>query len=214
MPDHRKKEVVAIVPVKELARAKSRLSKRLSPEQRAALSLNMLSGVVRAVMASPSAVVRVVGGGAVVKKAALDLGAEWNDDRGLDLNDALWHAFQVAHSSGLAPMYLAADLPFLEAAEVAEALREFADGACLVLSPARRDGGTNAIVAPSGSPFRPALGNDSFQAHSAQASALTLPSRVCSSPGLGLDLDTVEDLDAFEVMEPGLLERLTRGGAS
>ncbi len=31
---------------------------------------------------------------------------------------------------------------------------------------------------------------------------------ICYSPGLGFDLDTVDDLETYEQMEPGLLERL------
>ena len=30
-----------------------------------------------------------------------------------------------------------------------------------------------------------------------------------SSPGLGFDLDVVDDLETFQHMEPGLLERLS-----
>ena len=31
---------------------------------------------------------------------------------------------------------------------------------------------------------------------------------ICYSPGLGFDLDTTDDLETYEHMEPGLLDRL------
>jgi TATA-binding protein-associated factor Taf7 len=31
---------------------------------------------------------------------------------------------------------------------------------------------------------------------------------ICYSPGLGYDLDTIDDLESYEHMEPGLLQRL------
>ena len=34
---------------------------------------------------------------------------------------------------------------------------------------------------------------------------------ICYSKGLAFDLDTLEDLKAYEYMEPGLLEALTEG---
>ena len=106
-------------------------------------------------------------------------------------------------------MYLPADLPFLKPADVQGLAGASDQGQKLTLSPARRDGGTNAIIAPPGSSFLPALGVSSFERHKRQAKDLGLSASVYDSVGLGLDLDTVEDLKAYEEMEPGLLLRLT-----
>ena len=203
--------IVAVVPMKPLHLAKSRLAVRLSPLQRSALSLGMFRKVVQTALESPVDRLWVIGGDGTVKQAASELGAEWHEDEGSDLNESLTRAFQKAFASGLAPMYLPADLPFVIPDDVSELVKASADGQKLTLSPAHRDGGTNAMLVPLGSPFRPALGLNSFQRHKSQAAALGVPLSICDRAGFGLDLDTPEDLKAYEEIEPGLLVRLVNG---
>ena len=78
----------------------------------------------------------------------------------------------------------------------------------MTLAPARRDGGTNGIVVPNGTPFSPELGQRSFAKHLSQAASKGISVAICYSQGLGFDLDTIDDLETYEHMEPGLLERL------
>ena len=201
-------KVVAIVPVKPLHLSKSRLSSRLSSAERSLLSLNMLSAVAKAALDGPVDQVWVVGEDSLARKQAERVGARWLDGGGAELNEAVTRAFEAAFASDMMPMYLPADLPFLKSADVASAIGASTGGSRLVLSPSRRDGGTNAIVVPAGSPFRPKLGADSFRRHKAQAEERGLSVAVWDSPGLGLDLDTLDDLRAYEEMEPRLLDRL------
>ena len=81
----------------------------------------------------------------------------------------------------------------------------------MVLAPARRDGGTNAMLVPYGIPFKPELGRRSFSKHLAQAAKLETSVAIAYSPGLGFDLDIVDDLESYQHMEPGLVERLLQG---
>ncbi|MGH2542811.1 MAG: 2-phospho-L-lactate guanylyltransferase, partial [Ardenticatenaceae bacterium] len=92
--------------MKALHMAKSRLSERLPPSQRASLSLGMLKGVVRAALAAELDEVWVVGGDSIVETATLELGADWREDKGVDLNDALWQAFRAALAHDMTPVYL------------------------------------------------------------------------------------------------------------
>lgn len=72
-----------VVPVKSLARAKSRLGSTLSPEQRRALVVAMATDVVTACLECPSiAVVRVVSADPDVAALAADLGAEFVTETG------------------------------------------------------------------------------------------------------------------------------------
>ena len=59
-----------------------------------------------------------------------------------------------------------------------------------------------------GIPFRPRLGDRSFTRHLAMAADLEVSVAICYSPGLGFDLDIPEDLETYQHMEPGLLDRL------
>ncbi len=200
--------IVAVVPMKPLRQAKSRLAGRLSPAERASLSLHMLRRVLEACLAAGVAEVRVIGSEDVVRQAAEGMGAQWRPDQGLGLNGVLAHAFEEAFALGLAPMYLPADLPLVTPEDVRGLTEASGQGERLALSPAQRDGGTNAIITPLNSPFRPALGTDSFRLHVAQAEALGLSVAVYRCRGLALDLDTPDDLDALLKLEPGLLQRL------
>lgn len=201
--------IVAIVPMKPLQRAKTRLADVLTPLERAAVSLGMLRRVVAAAQASSLSGVWVIGGDAVVKRAAARMGAKWRKDCGGNLNDSLALAMRQAFKCGNAALYLPADLPFVTACDVNALLDASRDGSALAFAPAKRDGGTNAMLIPRNSPFRPALGKRSFCRHKAQARRLGIAFAVCESEGFGIDLDTPADLAVCAAAEPGFVDNLT-----
>ena len=199
--------VAIVVPMKPLRSAKSRLSAALSAEERANLCLNMLVRVLAAASAQVDQV-WVVGGDGLVREAASNLGAKWTADGGAGLNATLEEAFGAATRQGLSPMYLPADLPLVEADDVAGMIGASRGGRLLTLSPASRDGGTNGIIVPSGSRFRPEMGLGSFERHTAQAASIGVEPVVFTSDGFGLDLDVPADLEALERIRPGYLAEL------
>ena len=210
---------IAVVPMKPLSQAKSRLSEGLTPTQRMALGRNLLRRVLRAIvdpvpgLSEESAMegVWVVGGDADISRVAAEEGATWYDDQGADINEALWWSFQRATAAGKAALYLPGDLPLLKPRDIYSMVGASGNLKNVTLAPARQGGGTNGIlVVPDlPQPFRPLLGPDSFKRHLSQATSLGLSVAIYYSPGLGFDLDTNEDLRAYEYMEPGFLERVT-----
>lgn len=200
--------VIAIVPMKPLVQGKSRLSQTLSAEQRADLVLGMLRRVVLAIKAASVDAVWVVGGDERVRNMARRLGAECLDELGEDLNDTLKKAFELAFGQGKSALFVAGDLPFLKSADIHSMMQASRSQGNVTLAPARRDGGTNAMLIPQGVPMQPELGQGSFMKHLTQAARLETSVAINSSQGLGFDLDVVDDLDTFQHMEPGLLERL------
>ena len=196
--------IVAVVPMKPLNRSKTRLASVLSEQQRADLSLSMFSRVVGA-GSRRSEQVWVVGGDDTVRLAAEGLGADWREDPGSDLNDSLSIAFDEACKKGLSPIYLPADLPFVAAADIEKVVQASGNGKTLTLSPAQQDGGTNAMLIPQCLSFPPLLGKDSFSLHKRQATSRGIPYAVCLSEGLGLDLDTPDDLALCDEIQPGFL---------
>ena len=197
-------DVVAVVPMKPLHQSKTRLAGVLSASERAALSLNMFGRVVAAAYAALGAV-WVVGGDAVVRDTAERLGAVWHPDPGTGLNGSLRFALGRACEDGLALLYLPADLPFAAAADIEEVVRVSGGGGTLTLAPAQQDGGTNAMLVPPCAEFAPLLGDRSFERHKRQAVRLGVPYAVCVNDGLGLDLDTPEDLALCDRVRPGFL---------
>ena len=201
--------VIAIVPMKPLAQGKSRLSQSLSAEQRADLALGMLRRVVLAIKAASVDTVWVVGGDDRVREMTRSLGADCLDELGEDLNDTLKKAFELAFEQGKSALYVAGDLPFLKPADIHSMMQASRSQGNVTLAPARRDGGTNSILVPLGVPMQPELGQGSFMKHLTQAARLETSVAINSSQGLGFDLDVVDDLETFQHMEPGLLDRLS-----
>ena len=201
--------VIAIVPMKPLAQGKSRLAQSLSAEQRADLALGMLRRVVLAIKAASVDTVWVVGGDDRVREMTRGLGVECLEELGEDLNDTLKKAFELAFEQGKSALYVAGDLPFLKSADILSMMHASRSHGNVTLAPARRDGGTNSILVPLGVPMQPELGQGSFMKHLTQAARLETSVAINSSQGLGFDLDVVDDLETFQHMEPGLLERLS-----
>ena len=199
---------IAIIPMKPLAEGKTRLSRRLTPEDRGELSLGMLRRVIKAIQAASVDVFWVVGGDQRVWDLTSSCGGVWLEEIGRNLNDTVAKAFDQVFELGQAALYIAGDLPFLKAGDVHSILQASRRQNNVSLAPARRDGGTNAILVPSGIPFKPELGSRSFLKHLSQAAKIGVSVAICYSPGLGFDLDTPDDLETYEHMEPGLLQRL------
>ncbi len=204
-------EIVAIVPMKPLSQGKSRLALTLSPEERANISIGMLRRVLTALRGASIDPVWVVGGDERVKHVARNQGGIWFDEMGRNLNDTLAKAIEQASARGKSALYIAGDLPFVKPSDIHSFIQASRGAGNVTLAPARRDGGTNAMLIPRGLGFRPELGRRSFSKHLAQAARLETSVAIAYSPGLGCDLDVVDDLESYQHMEPGLIERLAQG---
>ena len=203
------RNVIGIIPMKPLSQGKSRLAQTLTAEQRADLALAMLRRVVLAIKSASIDTVWVVGGDDRVRKLTQALGVECLEELGDSLNDTLKKAFERAFQYGKAALYVAGDLPFLKPADIHSILQASRSQGNVTLAPARRDGGTNAILVPAGVQMQPELGQGSFMKHLIQAAKLETSVAINSSQGLGFDLDVVDDLETFQHMEEGLLDRLS-----
>ena len=197
--------------MKPLAEGKSRLARALSAEERASISLGMLFRVISALKGSSIDSVWVVGGDERVGDLARSLGCAWLEELGSDLNDTLGRAIGKAFEAGGSALYVAGDLPFVKASDIHSFMQASRGAGNVTLAPARRDGGTNAMLIPLGVNFQPELGRMSFSKHLAQAGRLETSVAIAYSPGLGLDLDLVDDLESYQHMEPGLVEHLKMG---
>jgi 2-phospho-L-lactate guanylyltransferase len=194
--------------MKPLNEGKTRLARQLTREQRAELISGMLRRVIAAIRGASIELFWVIGGDERVMRLTRNFDGLWLEEMGRDLNDTVAKAFDRAFKEGHSVLYLPGDLPFIKPSDVHSLLRSSARGNNITLAPARRDGGTNGILVPHGIPFRPELGQRSFARHLAQAASNEVSVAICYSPGLGYDLDTIDDLESYEHMEPGLLQRL------
>ena len=212
---------VGVVPMKPLAQAKSRLSANLDERQREALGANLLRRVLQALIGPAPGLaedgvldeVWVVGGDRQLERVASEEGARWYLDEWNGVNETLDGSFDRILGSGRAAMFVPGDLPFLKPRDVHAFVAASGHLKNITLAAARQGGGTNGILLVPGLPrtFKAQLGPDSFKRHLAQASSSGISVAIYYSTGLALDLDTFDDLRAYEYMEPGLMEKLTDG---
>ena len=207
-PEEQNFTVVPIIPMKPLAEGKTRLGRQFDQNQRADLSAGMLRRVISAIKGASIELFWVIGGDDRVTRLVRNEDGIWLPEMGRNLNDTVSKAFTTAFQEGYSALYLPGDLPFIKPSDVINLLRSSERRNNITLAPARRDGGTNGILVPHGIFFQPELGQRSFAKHLAQAARMEVSVAICYSLGLGFDLDTVDDLETYEQMEPGLLERL------
>ena len=181
-------DIVAIIPMKPLAEGKSRLARTLSPEQRANISIGMLRRVLGALRGASFEFIWVVGGDDRVKHMARNQGGMWFQEMGRNLNDTLEKAIEQAFQREKSALYIAGDLPFVKPSDIHSFIQASRGLGNVTLAPARRDGGTNAMLIPRGVRFRPELGRRSFSKHLSQAAKLETSVAIAYSPGLGLGL--------------------------
>ncbi|MEK7215358.1 MAG: 2-phospho-L-lactate guanylyltransferase [Chloroflexota bacterium] len=199
--------VRVVVPMKPLDESKQRLSGVLPDTRRRQLVLWMLRRVLSAAVMSGAGPVSVVGGDKSVKLLASLLGVHWEKDRHQGLNATLVAAHADAARDGIhGLLFLPADLPLLEAADVISLTAAF-DGTNAVLAPGRR-GGTNAIIAPTTAGFDFLMGDDSFARHIEALDRSGTPWRSIDSTSLAADIDLPEDFDLLERQVPRLLGQL------
>lgn len=185
-----------LVPVKNLANAKQRLSAVLSPEERLALARAMCEDVLESLarwQGRPEVAVVTSDRLAASMAARLDFEVI-ADDVNPGETGAIEMATAVCRQRGVNhTLVIPADIPLLEAAE----LQKIADaappgGAVLVPDAAGR--GTNAALRSPADLFPLRFGNDSFLPHLAAAKATGLPWVVLELPGIARDVDRPEDL--------------------
>jgi 2-phospho-L-lactate guanylyltransferase len=187
---------VVAVPVKPLHRAKSRLAPLLSPSERASITVGMLEDVLAACRSLEGWRVWVVSHAEPALAMAARLGATPVEERGRSLAEAVRQAEDAFADStetdeGHALAVVLADLPFVTAASLAEAL---ADPSAVVAAPASSDGGTNVLVRRPPSVIRARFGRSSFAKHRWAARRAGVAFAEHASEELGFDLDRPEDL--------------------
>ena len=202
--------VWAVVPVKELAGAKQRLSSCLSPEERRALATIMLEDVLDALSA-----VRQLAGTLVVTvdPVAASLagrhGARIVTEAAREGHTgAVGAAQRLLTRTGQAAMItMPGDIPRLSSAEIAATLAAHRAAPAFTIVPAHDDLGSNTIVCspPDAVPLR--FGENSFYPHLDAARARGIEPLIVRYPGIGMDIDNPVDLVTFLKMSPSARTR-------
>jgi 2-phospho-L-lactate/phosphoenolpyruvate guanylyltransferase len=184
---------IAVVPVKFLARAKTRLASLLEPGERVALSVGLLRGVLGALAASGAVGQRlVVSPDPLVLEVAREAGAGALHQTTDGLNQALSDARATLPATATL-LVLPADLPLIGPDAIAALLAAGAGEAAVVVAPDRQGTGTNALVLRPAEAVAFQFGPDSCRRHLDAARMAGLTVAVHRAPSLALDLDTPAD---------------------
>lgn len=188
-----------ILPVKSLARTKSRLSGVLSPEERAALTLHLLERTLELLPSVPGlGETAVITPDPLVTKMAASFGCRTLvEPPGSGLNGAVTAGVVLAAQHGASHcLVLPSDLPFLAREELVELVGLVATAVphpTVILCSDRQQQGTNALIVPTGLGFCFGYGRHSFHHHYQEAARLGLACHLVALPGLQFDLDTGDD---------------------
>lgn len=192
-------KVAAVMPVKQLADAKQRLAGLLDVGERQRL----FSAMVRDVLTALEACLGidrliVVSSDAEVADLAREYGAEvWPEPDDPGMNQAVTAAAAKLAAEGLNTMlFVPGDIPLVTADELDTVLEGFGqsrEGEFLIV-PAADLGGSNCVVCSPPDCMSFAFGVDSFRKHLGIARDHGLTPVVTRLPGIGLDIDTPEDL--------------------
>ncbi len=185
-----------LVPVKNLADAKQRLSSVLSREARQELARAMCADVLETLarwQGRPG--VTVVTSDPFAGELALSFGFDLiADDANPGETGAIEMATAICRERGAdRTLVIPADIPLIEAIEL-QKIVDAAPARGSVLVPDAAGRGTNAALRNPADLFPLRFGNDSFLPHLAAAKATGLPCIVLELPGVALDVDRPEDL--------------------
>lgn len=210
----------ALLPLKDLVQAKSRLAGLLRPSERRALAQAMAEDVLE-VLARHRGIGRVVivSDDPGARLLARNYGACCWPERELGcrgLNAVLQCASERLYGEGARRLLvLHADLPLICQDDLSAVFE--APQAALVLGPDRHGTGTNLLAAGAALAPRFQFGAGSYARYLAQARRANVPVYTLHRPGIALDVDEPQDLavllDALDAHCGGATARLLHEGA-
>ncbi len=190
----------AIIPVKPLNRAKSRLADVLSPEQRYALAAAMYRQVLVAVTTAPQVTgTLVISRDTKALAIARDYGARTlQESTPAELNAALTRATEVVRMWGAsALLILPADLPFVTKDDITKIADLGRIGTSVVLATDKHQDGTNAMLVRPPGILTYQYGAGSYEKHLKAAAETDAEVKLYDSATMRLDIDVPEDLDEY-----------------
>jgi 2-phospho-L-lactate guanylyltransferase len=185
-----------LLPVKRLDRAKQRLLPHVTEAERAEIARALLDDALALCRASTMFEWWVVSDDPSVRDLAAEQGLQIAEDPGRGLNSALESGIAAVMAAGAESVTIVpADIPLAWSGDLQD-LHDTGATSDVVVVPAR-DGGTNGLYLSPGDVLRPSFGEFSFKAHLAEAERLGKRCTMLALPRLELDIDTIEDVDAY-----------------
>ena len=184
----------AIIPINEFSRSFTRLSSVLDLEQRMELAKNLSGRLIQILLAVDE----------VEKVILFTCEKDWpvemqhsklvlrKDEDKKPLKQKIDSIADWVYELGAKKMmYLSIDLPIVEKKDITQIIDSHKHG--LTLVQAKKDGGTNALIADLPRKINFQFGADSFRKHLEAAKLEKLKTNIQSAEGLSFDLDDQDD---------------------
>lgn len=208
----------ALVPLKDLVQAKTRLAGLLRPSERRALAQAMLEDVLQVLTAHPGIErVTLLSDDPAAPMLARQWGLEhWPEGEygGSGLNEVLSRAseqlLQAAASECEPLLVLHADLPLLGGDDITAVLEYHGQDDGLIIGCDHQGTGTNLLAFGRHSMPRFCFGPDSCAQHLAAARQAGITARLLHRAGIALDVDEGRDIAALLAVFPAAQGKYTQ----
>jgi 2-phospho-L-lactate guanylyltransferase len=197
---------MAVVPMKPFGEAKRRLAEELTPEARGELARGLFERTLRVLKRS-----RGVGRIAVISRdeRVLRIARKYRAwamyETRPGLNEALGQATRMVKANGAQVVLIVpADLPGLDEKDIEKIIELGGAPPSVVIAPARRDQGTNALLVNPPGLISYAFGEMSFVEHQRLAEQAGARVEIYRSENVAFDLDLPEDARALREWDPRL----------
>jgi 2-phospho-L-lactate/phosphoenolpyruvate guanylyltransferase len=194
-----KRQICALLPVKETGEAKQRLAGVLSAPKRRQLALAMVTDVLEAL----SAASRLSGILVITVDPEVVAIAGRYRARVSKLEARAGHSAAVAAGArqlaaeGFDMLALPGDIPLLQAEDITAVLEAHGSAPAFTIVPARDEWGSNAVLCSPPNAVALRFGENSYYPHLEAARARGIEPSVLYLPRIALDIDTPSDLALF-----------------
>ncbi len=189
---------VILVPVKDHALAKSRMSSFLSPQERSRIAGSLLEDLVRSLRPLPYRVAVATNSQRAAELAG-KLGWEviWEDRQISESASVDAASVRLASEGVEAVLRIPADLPRIQSRDVTDLFARLTSAPCAVMVPSRDRAGTNALLRTPPLAFPSRFGPGSFKLHAEEAARAGVQVVIVENPRRALDLDDAADIGHF-----------------
>jgi 2-phospho-L-lactate guanylyltransferase len=190
-------KIAAVIPMKKLHLAKSRLSNILSPQQRKNLAMYLLDATIKEIKKSCiiSEIIIVSNDKAVKNYSCLN-NLKFIKDSEEGVNKAVILADNYCIDNGIdANIVIPHDLPFISAKEIDKiCTMSNKYHKCIIICPSKRFDGTNILFRKPPDVIKTHYDDNSYMNHLKEAYKFKIPIESLDIVKLRFDLDTKEDL--------------------
>jgi 2-phospho-L-lactate guanylyltransferase len=193
-------KIAAVIPVKSLHSAKSRLSPFLTLQQRKNLALFLLNATIKTVKASRFVSdIIVVSSDNIIEYLSFKNSLKFIKDADNGVNNAVILADRYCIENEIdANIVIPNDIPFLSFRSIDQiCIISEKYSRCVIICPSKRFDGTNILLRKPPGVIKTFYDNDSYANHLKEAKKLNIPIESLDYANLRFDIDTKEDLIEF-----------------